>query len=380
MAVQGHAEGPGVTSGHIGPVAFRTDASLEIGTGHVMRCLTLADELAAYGADCSFICADCAGHLADVIRARGHGVHLLPSPSRASSSTEVGSAHAGWLATSWEEDADQVRQVLACRPPSWLVLDHYAIDGRWEQALRHHYGKLLVIDDLADRPHDCDLLLDQNAGRRPADYDELTGSQCRRLIGPQYALLRPEFAAHRDESLRRRHDEKPSRLLVTMGGVDAPNATGTVLDVLKNLPQLPINRIDVVMNAQAPWLTAVCDHAATMPCQTEVHVSPTSMARLMAVSDLAIGAAGTTALERCCLGLPTLQVVLARNQEQGAAALSEMGSALSIGTPQDIAETLPGLLTWILEPRRLAAMSLSASTVTDGQGATRVLEAIGFAS
>jgi UDP-2,4-diacetamido-2,4,6-trideoxy-beta-L-altropyranose hydrolase len=353
-------------------VVFRADASLEIGTGHVMRCLTLANALANGGADCAFISGEHAGHLADLIRAHGYAIHLLPVPTVGYAAPVTPGSHAGWLATSWEEDAMRVRTLLADSPPDWLVLDHYAIDARWERSLTDVRKRLLVIDDLADRPHDCDLLLDQNLCRSIVDYEGLIVQPCQILAGPDYALLRPEFNKLRGVSLRRRQTVSGFSVLVTMGGVDVPNATGLVLETLKTIPLPPNARIDVVMGAHAPWLTSVVECARTMPWQTDVHVNPPSMARLMVSSDLAIGAAGTTALERCCLGLPSLQAVLADNQEKGAAALELAGAAMCIGRPEDISRTLPNLMPRVLNRGTLNAMSMAAFAVTDGGGATRV--------
>ncbi len=352
---------------------FRADASLKIGTGHVMRCLTLADALAVNGMECQFICAELSGHLADVIRGRGYAVQLLAQGTGTPSPRSESGGHSSWLSTGWEEDSQQVRALLGESTPDWLVVDHYAVDRRWEKSLADACGRLLVIDDLADRPHDCTLLLDQGVGRRSSDYNGLVGLNCHCLAGSQYALLRPEFREWRDYSMTRRRNFRAHRLLVTMGGVDAPNATGAVLEVLKRGLLPPDAKIDVVMSAHAPWLADIRDRVRAMPCATEVHVNPPSMARLMADSDLAIGAAGTTALERCCLGLPTLQVVIAQNQEHGAAALELAGACLCLGWPQEVTQTLPEQLNRALEHRTLAQMSYSASMITDGEGALRVV-------
>lgn len=402
-------------------VAFRVDASLDIGTGHVMRCLTLADALAARGAVCRFICREHPGHLIEHIRSKGYPVQVIPAGPRtqteeqqpgsnnplspasggegwgegASRSTSYDPhsspsprgrgvfrdsqptpnlLHAHWLGCDWETDAEQTEAILNAWPPDWLVLDHYALDERWEKALQGCYKKLMVIDDLADRPHACDVLLDQNLGRKPGDYEALVPVYCQRLIGPHYALLRPEFAALCEYSLRRRQTPMLKRLLITMGGVDQPNATGKVLEALKACPLPSDCRITVVMGGWSPWLEQVRTLAATLPWATEVRVNITDMAKVMADSDLAIGAAGSTSWERCCLGLPSLLVVLAENQLAGALALHDMGAALSLGEPAVLSQQLASSLRPLLTGRLLAEMSLAARTITDGQGAARVLQ------
>ena len=144
-------------------VAFRTDASLQIGTGHVIRCLTLADALSEQAAKCVFVCRELEGHLMDHIRFRGYELHALPKIS-SDASFEADLAHASWLGIDWQTDADQTRQALGCEVLDWLIVDHYALDHRWELPLRLSSKRIMVIDDLADRRHDCDLLLDQNYG------------------------------------------------------------------------------------------------------------------------------------------------------------------------------------------------------------------------
>lgn len=361
-------------------VAFRVDASIQIGTGHVMRCLTLADTLHESGVECVFVSRAHTGHLHEMIIARGHKLAALPAPVIAASATPGESpAHAHWLGTDWAADVEETKEALDGETADWLVVDHYALDVRWERALRPCCKRLMVIDDLADRAHDCDLLLDQNLGRAQAEYLELVPSGCTLLTGPDYALLRPEFAALRQQSLARRRTAGLEHLLVTMGGVDKDNATGKVLEAVCTCGHvLPSNlRISVIMGPHAPWLDHVRASAERLPWPTEVAVGVRDMARRMAAADLAIGAAGSTSWERCCLGLPTLQVVLAGNQNAIANALSEAGAALTADE-----ETLAGMMSNLFSDRntaeRIGRMSRAASDVTDGRGtqlvATKLME------
>jgi UDP-2,4-diacetamido-2,4,6-trideoxy-beta-L-altropyranose hydrolase len=374
-------------------IAFRTDASLQMGSGHVMRCLTLADALRAQGAQCHFISRAHPGHLLDLIRQRGYTVNSLVAPVKPAqaaikkiANTDQDTqqnqppepSHAAWLGSTWQTDAEQTASILADLQPDWLVVDHYALDQRWEAALKPHYKKLMVIDDLADRHHQCNLLLDQNLGRQPQDYADLVPTNCQVLTGAHYALLRPEFAALRPYSLQRRQAQPTlHQLLITMGGVDQPNSTGQVLQALKTCALPPACRITVVMGLTAPWLEDVRELAAQMPWPTEVVVNVNDMAQRMADSDLAIGAAGSTSWERCCLGLPTLMVVLAENQQLGAHALESAGAALSVGELGDIATQLPLAVAELIDSIRWNRMSFAASGVTDGGGVNRVLTAMG---
>lgn len=352
-------------------ITFRTDASLYIGTGHVMRCLTLADALAARGAECKFICRAHEGNLIDFIRGKGHATHALPIGT-AQLRTTSDSTHASWLGATQNEDAEACAPILAAQCPDWLIVDHYALDARWERALAPHYRKLMVIDDLADRPHACDLLLDQTFGREAADYCPLVPADCHLLCGSQYALLRPEFAALRPYSLQRRDRPVLRELLITMGGVDNDNATGQVLQALRTCP-LPVDcRITVVMGPTAPWLDDVKRLAQDMPWPTRVLVGVSDMAQLMADNDLAIGAAGATSWERCCLGLPTIMLVLAENQRKIAEGLCTAGAAHLVDMA--LIHNQPLITAEYIETPSLSAMSCAAAGITDGLGAVPVTE------
>lgn len=362
--------------------AFRTDASLAIGTGHVMRCLTLADAVRAHGAGCDFICREQPGHLMELIRARGFPVHELPpcetSQQGQDGDETVGPAHSTWLGCDWSIDAKQTSEVLASLNPDWLVVDHYALDSRWENALRAYCKKLMVIDDLADRPHVCDLLLDQNLGRIPADYAHLVPECCAVLAGPQFALLRPEFAALRAYSLNRRKVPVLKQLLVFMGGVDQTNATGQVLEALKTCPLPADCKIIVVMGGKAPWLGKVRDIAASMPWTTVVQVDIGDMAQAMLESDLAIGAAGATSWERCCLGLPTILVPIAENQLSGALALSASGAATLLNEVRELESGLVEKIKLLQSNQKLKKMSDVAASVCDGRGGSLAISVLQY--
>jgi UDP-2,4-diacetamido-2,4,6-trideoxy-beta-L-altropyranose hydrolase len=363
---------------HLVNVVFRADASLEIGTGHVMRCLTLADALSAQGAECHFICREHPGHLIEHIRAKGLAVHALPcSPDGRNMDDDAPLAHANWLGATQREDAEACAAILRDVHADWLVVDHYALDVRWEEALAPHHRKLMVIDDLADRPHRCDLLLDQTFGRRADDYRPWVPAGCTLLCGSRYALLRPEFAALRSYSLARRESPRLQRLLVTMGGVDKDNATGRVLEALESCALPDDCRITVVMGATAPWLAEVRRQAAQLRWPTEVRVGVSDMARLMADSDLAIGAAGATSWERCCLGLPTVMIVLAENQKTAAMLLEQAQAAVILNLGKNITIRLKKIIEEIKQDKSiLKTITEHTENITQGDGFQVVSETL----
>lgn len=351
-----------------------------------MRCLTLADALKSKGATCQFICRAHEGHLIDLIRGKGHVAHVLHVVNKSSErmlllqstcdSWGADLSHAPWLGSTQIEDAQACASILASQHPDWLVVDHYALDVTWERALSPHYRRLLVIDDLADRQHVCDLLVDQTYGRDTEDYASLVPADCRLLCGSQFALLRPEFAALRQYSLQRRTKPALRELLISLGGVDKDNATGGILEALRTCPMPDTCRITVVMGSTAPWMDAVRKQAMEeMPLPTRVLVGVSNMAQLMADSDLAIGAAGATSWERCCLGVPAIMLVLADNQRKVAQGLMHAGGALILTQgPEAGAQLATWFEVWRRDPAQLCRMSESAAGVVDGMGTNSVLE------
>ena len=347
-----------------------------------MRCLTLADSLKQQDAVCEFICREHPGNLVQHIRNKGFHVHVLPLQVPAVDQIALDPsqvAHAAWLGATQEQDAVECASILEQLTPDWLIVDHYALDARWETALMPRYRKLMVIDDLADRPHRCDLLLDQTFGRDAKDYAPWTPESCTLLCGSQYSLLRPEFANLRDFSLKRRETPQFEHLLITMGGVDKDNATGQILKALRNA-ELPANcHIIVVMGNTAPWLEDVRQLASQMPWPTTVKVGISDMAKLMAESDLAIGAAGATSWERCCLGLPTIMLVVADNQQKIAQSLEHANAVHVLHDSQEITKRLPYLLNKLaVSTSQRTSMSQAASQIVDGMGVTRVIQYLEF--
>lgn len=366
-------------------VAFRADASVQIGSGHVMRCLSLADELLARGAETYFVGRALPGHLGALIRERGHHATLLPPPAPlappAAASEEIeeagdaAPAHAEWLGVPWPQDAaDTARALQAAGDFDWLVVDHYAVDARWENSLRRTGRSTLVIDDLADRPHDCDLLLDVNLQEPAGRYAGLVPDWCQLLLGPQYALLRPQFNAARPASARR--DGRVARLLIFFGGSDHDNLTGLALTALAQRGRDDL-AVDVVLGASNPRrgeLEALCSSLPRVTC----HFSVADMAALMAAADLAIGAAGVTTWERACLGLPALVVTIAANQRPTAACAARRGILTWLGDAGEITATrlAEALGAALAAPATLLEQSRRGMDLVDGGGAARVAAAM----
>lgn len=315
---------------------IRVDASFLIGSGHVMRCLTLADELRQQGSDVAFVCREHAGNLIALIEGKGYPVmHLQQLNGYVSKPDDL--IHAEWLGVSWQQDALETINALGNTQPQWLIVDHYALDHRWEKELRPYADKIMVIDDLADRPHDCDLLLDQNLYlSMETRYENLVPGNCRKLLGPKYALLRPEFSAAR-KSLPQR-DGHVRRILVFFGGVDPTNETEKALHALISIfDQLVEVEVDVVVGGRNTHKEQIQNICATHE-GFHYHCQVDNMAELMAAADLAIGAGGSTTWERCSLALPSITMIIAYNQRETTAAVAAAGAALNLGWYENVNE------------------------------------------
>ena len=250
---------------------------------------------------------------------------------------------------------------------------------------RYNNLSVIVIDDLADRSHKADVLLDQNLGRTHADYDKLLNKSCQRFIGPRYALLRPQFHSHRTASLERRHHAQLESLLISMGGSDEHNATAKLLNALAAHPEIleGLQAIHVVLGSQSRRLQEVKALLSTFPkATTELHIDLKDMAAIMSIADLAIGAGGTTSWERCCLGLPSVIFSLAQNQIDIAKHLHERGAAIYLGQLESARWAdafISALVNIQADASLLRVMSEQACTVTDGLGAARFCrEALGI--
>ena len=303
-----------------------------------MRCLALADALRLAGARTCFVSPGLPDYLRQMALAGGHEVAL----------DEAALANGRW---------------------DWLVVDHYRLDARWEARQRASAARILAIDDLADRPHDCDALLDPTLHAAMQErYRGKVPERCRLFLGPTYALLREEFARLRAATPPR--DRPANRIMVQMGGMDSDNQTAKALAAVERVARRL--EVDVVVGLRHPARAAI-EQACARPGH-RLHVQTPRVAELMAGADLAIGAAGSTSWERCCLGLPAICMTQADNQVALAAGLAAGGAIVNLGdagkvSVEDVAGALAALLD---DPARLRGMSQRAAQLVDGAGAGRM--------
>jgi len=327
---------------------FRFDASCKLGGGHAYRCLTLAQALARVG-------------WRVVVAASSETFQVVPAVDRFKSIIVSGGAD------------DEIAAIgAAVGSAELLVVDHYDRDAVFESKARSLFQRILVIDDLADRHHDADLLLDQSYGRTSDEYTGLVPRSCRLLVGTAYALLRPEFTEMRARALARRTGEL-GHIMVSFGLTDLDNMTARVLNGLRDIA-VPWTA-DVILGSAAPHIEDMRAFADEFAGRVRVLVGVNDMAALMSRADLAIGATGTTSWERCCLGLPSLAVVLADNQRRIASELASAGAIelMNVDPPEAIRYSVEGLAA---SPARMREMSRVAAAICDGKGTHRVVDVL----
>lgn len=324
-------------------ILIYADASHDIGTGHVMRCLALADFLKEKGCYIIFMTNTfLPGNMSPLITSKGYKI-VEPSIGNIPTGTDL------------------------------LIVDNYSIDEKFEAAARQRAKSIMVIDDLANRKHDCDILLDQNLyNNSERRYEGLVPKHCCLVLGSKYAILRDEFSQER--KILRKRDGRVNRILVNFGGIDHVDMTSKVLDLLKNYKI----DVDVVMGKSSPHLdkvAAVCSRNNHF----NLHVNTSEMAKLIAEADMAIAAGGTSVWERCCLGLPSIIVAIADNQVEISENLAENNLCFYAGFYSDdkIEQKISKLLDFCVNnPIMLKKQSEKSTLLLDGKGKEYIWEAI----
>lgn len=351
---------------------FRVDSSHIMGSGHIVRCMTLADKLRKMNHESFFICRELNGNLINLVEHNGFTVFRLPK-----SNVELDEStpkHASWLGETWQNDAVQTVEVLKnTLRVDWLVVDHYSLETRWEEYVRPYVDKILVIDDLADRKHDSDLLLDQNLYDNPTErYSNLVPLKTDVIVGPRYALLRDEFIDLRKRGIRERSG-KINRILVFFGGSDPTNETQKALNALEQL-QITDIMVDVVVgiaNRNRDSIERYCSKKNNINYYCQVN----NMATLMENADLFIGAGGSTTWERCCLGLPSMVVSIADNQQGIINNVARKGALIALGTFVEVSvkDYCDRFMQLLDDPLQLVKMGQRGMELVDGLGTERVV-------
>jgi len=353
-------------------IAIRVDASTQIGTGHLIRCLTLADALKQRGVQIRFVSFQMPEYFQDLLTTKGHEFMMLNNGLSEINSGDL--SHSHWLSTSQYIDAQNTVQALAGQIWDWLIVDHYALDYRWESVLRQTAKNILVIDDIADRHHDCDVLLDQNFYTdMNTRYTGKVPGHCQLLLGPDYALLRDEFRQLHEQA--EPHTGSVKRILVFFGGMDKGNYTTRAIKAVDKIDSHDLH-VDVVIGAQhthRQQIESVC-----VDRNFFCHVQTNQMAELMTAADLSIGAGGSATWERCCLGLPTLTICTADNQRKQIADAASEGLLYAPRLKGELILVLKHHLKTLMENDYLRnLLSRNSMKAVDGRGVLRIMRRLG---
>lgn len=355
-------------------IVFRVDGGTSIGSGHIVRCLTLASELRRQVKRIIFITRKLPGNLIQKIADEGYGVFCLPQSVGAASI--VNAENHLWSGVRQNQDALSTIKIIEKSKVDWVIVDHYGLDSVWEKRLRSYTKKILVIDDLANRSHDCDILLDQNyyGSNTQKRYANLVLESTTCLLGPNFSLLKSRYRELKP--FLTEHNGEVRRILIFFGSADPYNYTEKILKIL-SLNELQYLHLDIVLGENYPNGEKFIN-LAKVRGNVNVYRWVPCLAELMVAADLMIGAGGTTSWERLCLGLPGVVIPIAKNQYEVTKILNLEGYQFSLknhkkGSIRELAGSLNKL---IFDKEKIIATSRNGKKLVDGLGAFRVIRVI----
>jgi UDP-2,4-diacetamido-2,4,6-trideoxy-beta-L-altropyranose hydrolase len=358
-------------------IAFRVDSSIQIGIGHVIRCLSLADQIKNKANNIFFVTQSMNGSLEQLISEKGYKVILLPWNDEIINHENNSLQSNEYNEIDWLQDSNATKEAIEDKKIDWLIVDHYGIDYRWHKIIAKFTNKIMVIDDLANRKLHCNVLLDQTYGRKFEDYDQLIGVETEMLLGANYALLRPEFSNLRIPAVNKRKKiESISNVLISIGGMDYKNITQKVLDVFLKVEWKNIIEVNIVLNNHAPNRKSIQSFLKKTKSHHKFNllINPDNIAELMFEADLAVGSSGTSTWERCTMALPTIAICVADNQKFISKKLHKDG--VHIALTLDDHEEIPCLFTELCRfndhPDNLKDLSNESIKVCQAKGSILV--------
>lgn len=352
-------------------IAFRADSSHSIGTGHIMRCLTLAHAiLKQCSANIYFFSRKTEGNINNLIINSGFKLVEMKPPIIIKNGSLT---HSNWLGETPEKDAQEfllLQKMLAIDCLDYLIIDHYAIDQVWQEVVEKQISKIMVIDDLGDRIHKCNYLLDQTLNCQKSKYNNKIPNDCQLLLGSNFTLLRDEFRIL-DDIRKARKQANIHNLLVMFGGTDPNNLTLKTLKILKD--NKDITEVNIILGATAAHLQSIISFTSNKS-NLKLHIAPTSIAELMLSADLAIGSAGTSSWERCATGLPSIIIIDGENQREIASQLRRLNIISYFEEHQITSHLQLHLSTWIGNKAQYNNAIEQCLTICDGYGSQRVTD------
>ena len=344
---------------------IRVDAGMQIGDGHFLRCLTLVDRLKKEFRQITFISNQLPKHFFQIIEKNDFKIYKIDGYSHIQEEKIEMQLKKQLI----QKDFIQTKKIIEKYKNSsnWLIVDHYGIDYVWEKNIRENIEKIIVIDDLANRKHDCDILIDQNFYKKMEKrYSKLIPSFCKQFLGPKFSLLRPEFLNAR-KNLKRKN--KFERILISFGGSDPSNETTKVLSAIIDLGKK--YKIDVIVGTNNPNKKQIMKLCSKFPfCDFYEQVE--NISKYMKKADLALGAGGSTTWERCCLGLPTIVVNLSKDQEKITENLSKIGCVINLGSAEKTTKLDYVKALNEINSKKLRKISKKCLVLVDGKGVKRI--------
>jgi UDP-2,4-diacetamido-2,4,6-trideoxy-beta-L-altropyranose hydrolase len=343
-------------------LVFRVDASTQMGTGHVMRCLALAQAWNTTGGVCHF-CTNEQFPVALADRLETESIVRVELKSAPGSL------------------ADAIETIMHCQEydAKWLVLDGYHFDAAYQREVKSSNLTLLVLDDYGHTDHYyADLVLNQNAYAHAGFYPRIE-TYTKLLLGCKYALLRREFWPWRGniDLIKRNSLNSPSKILVTLGGSDPNNVTSKVLESLRSFDQQQI-KVNLIVGGGNPHLEILHAMCNDLDDLVNVHSNVSDMSNLISQADLAISAGGSTCWELAFMGVPSLLIILADNQRLNVEKLSSLNVAFNLGQHEKLSsQTITSnILNLLKDPDLISEMRQKSLKLVDGYGSSRVIDCI----
>ncbi len=343
-------------------IFIRTDSSHKIGTGHVVRCINLANLLKSKYSDITFICRKLSGSISNRILSYGFKLIELPRQIKRNSEIQNIQNENVWLNVSYIKDVKETISVIKDYKVNWLIIDHYGIDFQWQKQIRKKVNRIMVIDDLANRIHDCDILLDQNYVNNINNrYSKKVPDNCNLLLGPKYALLSKDY---KDSKTFSRNFKRSRRhILLFFGGSDSQNLTTRILNILLTIEQ-NLMSVNIVINKNNHQYDRLCKIIEDYN-NVIIHTNLPSLSGLIKKSDFAIGSGGVNLLERCVYGLPSIVITTADNQKESSKSLNDIGAINLIGHYNEINDDIiiKSIMQVMSDIKVLSEQSIKAKNV-----------------
>ncbi len=356
-------------------IAFRVDSSIKIGAGHLMRCLNIAKFLRLQGHDCIFISKKHNGNYNHLIEGNDFALIEIDAGD-INQINHIDDLYMSWLGSSYSEDAEYTNEILANNSCQYLFVDHYGIDERWEECCRTQTLKIIAIDDLANRNHSVDYIIDHNAGRLNADYANINLNDAQLLIGPKYALLHSRYGELRNQAIGKRNSNEIKDILISFG---SSNQTPIIKNILESFHNAKINsnfHLTLALGSSINNHEDIYLLAKKITTKIDLHINTNQMPDLILQADFCVGAGGVNALERCCLGLPSAILCLSENQVPGSIALEKMGCCNILNSYPSMDYSFTDIIDSINNKNDLIKMTNQCFNIVDGKGIERVYKKI----